>query len=67
VRCGLLLPLAARYGLTELWITCNPDNFASRRTYGVAGVEFVEIVDLPELIDCTRKVNAAGAGMVNKP
>jgi predicted acetyltransferase len=43
----LLMPLARRHGMAELWITCNPDNFASRRTCELAGAELVEIVDLP--------------------
>ncbi|AIE84911.1 GNAT family N-acetyltransferase [Fimbriimonas ginsengisoli] len=43
----LLLELARRHGMTTLWITCNPDNMASRRTCELAGGEFVEIVDLP--------------------
>jgi tagatose 1,6-diphosphate aldolase len=43
----LLIPLAKRHGLTELWITCNPDNAASRRTCEQPGAVFVEIVDLP--------------------
>jgi predicted acetyltransferase len=47
----LLLPLAARHGLKELWITCNPENLGSRRTCEFAGAEFVEIVDLPSNID----------------
>jgi predicted acetyltransferase len=46
--CRLLLPLARRHGLTELWITCNPDNIASRKTCRLAGARLVEIVDLPE-------------------
>ncbi len=49
--CRLLLPLARQHGMTELWITCNPDNVASRRTCELAGAIFVEIVDLPEDID----------------
>lgn len=49
--CRLLLPLARRHGLTTLWITCNPENIASRRTCELAGAEFVETVDLPEDID----------------
>jgi predicted acetyltransferase len=51
----LLLPLARRHGLPELWITCNPDNFASRRTCEIAGAEFVEIVDLPPDTDMYRE------------
>ena len=46
--CRLLLPLARSHGLTTIWITCNPDNFASRRTCELAGATLVEIVDLPE-------------------
>lgn len=47
----LLLPLAHQHGLETIWITCNPDNVASRRTCELAGAEFVEIVDLPENTD----------------
>jgi tagatose 1,6-diphosphate aldolase len=43
----LLLPLARREGINPLWITCNPDNVASRRTCELAGGRFVEIVRLP--------------------
>ncbi len=46
--CRLLLPLALQHGLQTVWITCNPDNWASRRTCELAGAELVEIVDLPE-------------------
>jgi tagatose 1,6-diphosphate aldolase len=49
--CRLLLPLARRHGMSELWITCNPDNLASRRTCELAGGIFIEIVGLPEDID----------------
>jgi arginase family enzyme/predicted acetyltransferase len=45
--CRLLMSLARRHGLRTLWITCNPDNVASRRTCELAGAAFVEIVDLP--------------------
>jgi len=46
----LLLPLASKAGLDPLWITCDPENLASRRTLELAGAEFVEIVEVPE--DC---------------
>lgn len=49
--CVLLLPLARRHDLNPLWITCNPDNYASRRTCELAGATLVEIVDLPEDVD----------------
>jgi tagatose 1,6-diphosphate aldolase len=50
----LLLPLAMRHGLQPLWITCNPDNYASRRTCELAGFELVEIVNLPPDSDLYR-------------
>jgi predicted acetyltransferase len=43
----LLLPLARRVGINPLWITCDPQNHASRRTLELAGARFVEIVDVP--------------------
>jgi len=44
----LLIPLAREHGLNSLWITCDPENIASRRSCEIAGAEFVEIVDVPE-------------------
>ncbi len=43
----LLLPLARAHGMTTLWITCNPDNIASRKTCERLGSELVEIVPVP--------------------
>lgn len=43
----LLFPLARAHGLTELWITANPDNIPSRRTCERLGGRLVDIVDLP--------------------
>jgi tagatose 1,6-diphosphate aldolase len=43
----LVLPLARRHGLTELWITSNPDNAASRRTLDRLGAAYVETVETP--------------------
>jgi predicted acetyltransferase len=43
----LLLPLARRCGIDPVWITCDPENIASRKTLEIAGAEFVEIVDVP--------------------
>lgn len=43
----LILPLAAAHGMTELWITTNPDNPASRRTCERLGANLVETVDIP--------------------
>ena len=43
----LVLPIARRHDLGELWITTNPDNWASRRTCERLGAQFVEVVDVP--------------------
>jgi tagatose 1,6-diphosphate aldolase len=46
--CRLLLPLARRHGMERLWITCNPDNYASRRTCERLGAQLVETVAIPK-------------------
>lgn len=46
----LLRTIAGELGINPLWITCDPENIASRRTCEIAGAHFVEIVDVPE--DC---------------
>lgn len=46
--CRLLFPLARAHGLNPLWITCNPDNTASRRTCEELGGECVEVVPVPK-------------------
>jgi tagatose 1,6-diphosphate aldolase len=43
----LLCPLALRHGMTELWITTNPENLASRRVCEWIGATYVETVDVP--------------------
>ncbi|HVT14465.1 MAG TPA: GNAT family N-acetyltransferase [Fimbriimonadaceae bacterium] len=42
----LLLPVARLAGMEELWVTCDPENIASRRSIERAGAKFVEIVDI---------------------
>ena len=46
--CLLVLPLARKHGLSSLWITCDPDNTASRRTCERIGARLVEVVSVPE-------------------
>jgi predicted acetyltransferase len=43
----LLLPLARAHGQKVLWITCNPDNIASRRTCERMGAVFVNTIAVP--------------------
>ncbi len=45
--CRLVLPLLNTHGINPLWITCNPENIASRRTCEILGAQMIEIVDLP--------------------
>ena len=52
--CLLLLPLARRHNLNPLWITCDPDNLASRRTCELAGARLVGIVKVPRSTDLYR-------------
>jgi predicted acetyltransferase len=46
--CRLILPLARRHGLEQLWITCQPDNIASRRTLERLGAECAGILEVPD-------------------
>ncbi len=43
----LLLPLARAHGQQTLWITCNPDNAASRRTCERLSASYVDVVPVP--------------------
>jgi tagatose 1,6-diphosphate aldolase len=43
----LLFPLARQHGLKTLWITCNPQNTASRRTCERLGAVYVDTVPVP--------------------
>ena len=45
--CRLVFPVAKQSSFTVLWITCNPENVASRRTCELAGGQLIDIVDLP--------------------
>ena len=53
--CNLIKPVALDHGFKTLWITCNPNNYASRRTCEILGCELVEIVDLPEDTDMYQR------------
>ena len=53
--CQLLFPLARKHQINPLWITCNPENTASRRTCEIAGGKLIEIVDLPRNNDQYQK------------
>jgi len=46
--CRLLLLLAESHGMKSVYITCAPENKASRRICELLGADFVGILDLPE-------------------
>ena len=46
--CLLLFHLARKHNMKYSYITCNPDNFASRKTCEYASGKLLEIVELPE-------------------
>ncbi|MGL5915743.1 MAG: GNAT family N-acetyltransferase [Culicoidibacterales bacterium] len=49
--CQLLFELAIAHGLSEVVITCDEDNLASRKTCLVAGCKFEAIVLIPQWHD----------------
>lgn len=53
--CLLLFQVARSHGMTTLWITCNPENVASRRTCERLGGDLVDIVDVPPEVDLYRE------------
>ncbi len=46
--CELVFPLAAEHGVNPVWITCNPDNYPSRKTCEILGGKLIEIVPIPK-------------------
>jgi tagatose 1,6-diphosphate aldolase len=67
------LSLAGRHGIDPLWVTCNPDNFASRRSCERLGAQLVEIVPVPlkhplyqrgEMEKCRYRVQTAPKAQV---
>jgi predicted acetyltransferase len=42
----MLVPVAREHRIDPLWITCDPENAASRRTLELAGARYVETVDV---------------------
>lgn len=45
--CSLLFELAKKHGMNYLYITCRPENIASRRTCEYLGGKLLEIAELP--------------------
>lgn len=45
--CKIIKQVAISHGMDRLIITCNPDNYPSRRTCEKSGLKLKQIVDLP--------------------
>lgn len=45
--CELLFKLARKHGMNYLYVTCDPQNFASRKTCEYAGGKLESIINLP--------------------
>jgi tagatose 1,6-diphosphate aldolase len=48
---ALLLPIARHHEMSELWICCSPENWASRKTCERLGAELIEIIEVPSGVD----------------
>ena len=53
--CNLIKQVAVDHDLKTVWITCNPDNYPSRRTCEILGCKLVEIVNLPRYTDLYKQ------------
>lgn len=49
--CKLIKNVALSYNLNKLLITCNPDNYPSKRTCDKIGAKYIKTVNLPRYID----------------
>ena len=56
---NLLLPVARHHQMSELWICCNPENWASRKTCERIGAELVEIIEVPSGTDLYERGDRA--------
>ena len=49
--CKIIRKVAKEHGMEKVIITCNPDNYASRKICETIGARFIEVVDIPETSD----------------
>lgn len=50
--CNLLKKVMKDHSMKKVIITCNPDNYPSKNTCELLGAKFIEIIDVPEHLDC---------------
>ncbi len=51
----IIAQVALFHGMKQLWITCNPDNLASRKTCEIIGAELINIVKVPKNTEIYRR------------
>ncbi|KAB3534112.1 GNAT family N-acetyltransferase [Alkaliphilus pronyensis] len=49
--CNIIREIIKDHSMKKVIITCNPDNYASRKICETIGATFIEIVDIPETSD----------------
>ena len=53
--CNLAKDIFIKHGLNTIYITCNPDNFASKRVCEKLGAKYLETVNVPIEHEIYRK------------
>ncbi len=46
--CKLLFPIATHHKLSPLWLTCNVENEASKKTIESIGAKYIETITMPD-------------------
>ena len=49
--CRIIKEVIKDHSMNKVIITCNPDNYASRKTCENIGAQFIEIINIPETSD----------------
>ncbi|WFA09031.1 GNAT family N-acetyltransferase [Tissierella sp. Yu-01] len=53
--CRIIKEIAKEHGMGKVIITCNPDNYASRKVCETIGAKLIEIIDIPKTSDAYSK------------
>ncbi len=53
--CLLLVDLAKEHDFSTIYITCDPDNYASKRTIEKLGAQLVDVVNVPRETEIYRR------------
>ena len=53
--CMIIRSVALQHGMKKLIITCNPTNYASRKTCENLGAKLIDIIEVPKTSDAYSK------------